>query len=133
MCLRHRARFLHSFINSTGKVMIFKKIFNYSIFLLFRSEYLDKKNRLVVLPENGFIKNNQNVSKICKIFLDYIEFSNGIQIDREVKIGRWKVDGVIEPLVDPIDNPLLKNLPLNKRVIVEIDGLIYVQSVRFYL
>ena len=90
---------------------------------ILRSKYLIGEERLVVLPEGGFFKTNHNVSNLCKTFLDYIEFCTGMCIAREVRIGRWTVDAVIEPLDCPLDHPLLNMLPLNTKIVVEIDGL----------
>ena len=58
-----------------------------------------------------------------KMYLDYLEEKHGLRILREVSIGPFRVDGLIERLHKQIHHPpLFENIPKHARIVLEIKG-----------
>ena len=75
--------------------------------------------------EEGFLGQSGNVSKIGKTYLDFLEREYGLNIQREVKYHRYRIDGFVEDVQQRIDHPLFAHVSVHARLIIEINGRLY--------
>ena len=71
--------------------------------------------------ERGVTVPNQ-VSKIGRGYLDYLQLEEGATIHREISFGGYRVDGSFVP-EKPLNNKYLKHVAIENRwVVIEIQG-----------
>ncbi len=75
-------------------------------------------------PSEGGIATKGRSSKEGGVFISYLEYSLGVQFQREVNHGRYVVDAFIREVPHRLDFPKLHDIPIGASLAIEYNGRI---------